>query len=203
MCVFKKDDLPNNKGAPMGTFYLKVVIVTDLLLIVPTIKQAIKVNQGKIVGMEAKPDPVSIKRNIQKNKANLLIITVGEKHSICKTISEIRKEYPLIRVVLIATTLNAHITIKTEDIEAITSINQSIDELIQAIYCVKHGRKYYSKIIQVTCPITQKLTYRERQIFDLLNLDFSKKEISEILGISIKTVRTHTRNINQKMGTSY
>ena len=123
--------------------------------------------------------------------------------TICKTISEIRKEYPLIRVVLIATTLNAHITIKTEDIEATTSINQSIDELIQAIYCVKHGREYCSGKIEITCPMTQKLTYRERQIFDLLNLDFSKKEISEILGISIKTVRTHTRNINKKIGTNY
>lgn len=186
----------------METFYLKVVIVTDLLLIIPTIKQAIKVNQGKIVGMEAKPDPISIKRNIQKNRANLLIITAGEKHSICKTISEIRQEHPSIKVILIETNLGASITIETEDIEATTSINQSIDELIQAIYCVKHGREYCSGEIEITCPMTQKLTYREKQIFDLLDLDFSKKEIAKILGISIKTVRTHTRNINKKMGTN-
>ena len=43
------------------------------------------------------------------------------------------------------------------------------------------------------------LTIREKEIFDLLILNYSTKEIARILNISEKTVRNHISNVMQKL----
>ena len=44
------------------------------------------------------------------------------------------------------------------------------------------------------------LTEREQEVFDLLVLNKSTKEIAAFLGISEKTVRNHISNTIQKLG---
>lgn len=44
------------------------------------------------------------------------------------------------------------------------------------------------------------LTSREQEVFELLVLNKSTKEIAEFLGISEKTVRNHISNAMQKLG---
>ncbi len=44
------------------------------------------------------------------------------------------------------------------------------------------------------------LTKREKEVFELLVLNKSTKEIAENLGISEKTVRNHISNAMQKLG---
>lgn len=44
------------------------------------------------------------------------------------------------------------------------------------------------------------LTDREQEVFELLVLNKSTKEIAEFLGISEKTVRNHISNAMQKLG---
>ncbi len=44
------------------------------------------------------------------------------------------------------------------------------------------------------------LTDREQEVFDLLVLNKSTKEIASFLGISEKTVRNHISNAIQKLG---
>ncbi|MDD2490030.1 MAG: LuxR C-terminal-related transcriptional regulator [Bacilli bacterium] len=44
------------------------------------------------------------------------------------------------------------------------------------------------------------LTKREREIFELLILNKSTKEIANSLGISEKTIRNHISNAMQKLG---
>ena len=43
------------------------------------------------------------------------------------------------------------------------------------------------------------LTEREKEVFDLLVLNKSTKEIADFLGISEKTVRNHISNTMQKL----
>ena len=45
------------------------------------------------------------------------------------------------------------------------------------------------------------LTPREKEIFNLIISDNSTKEIAKILKISEKTVRNHISNVMQKLGT--
>ena len=44
------------------------------------------------------------------------------------------------------------------------------------------------------------LTLREREVFELLIKNKSTKDISDVLGISEKTVRNHISNTIQKLG---
>ena len=44
------------------------------------------------------------------------------------------------------------------------------------------------------------LTQREQEVFELLVLNKSTKEIAQFLGISEKTVRNHISNVIQKLG---
>ena len=46
------------------------------------------------------------------------------------------------------------------------------------------------------------LTSREKEICSYLINDYSTKHISELLGISEKTVRNHISNVIQKLGAS-
>ncbi len=47
---------------------------------------------------------------------------------------------------------------------------------------------------------THFLTAREKEIFNLLSKNYDTMEISELLGISEKTVRNHISNVIQKLG---
>ena len=44
------------------------------------------------------------------------------------------------------------------------------------------------------------LTQREKEVFDLLILNYTTVEIAEALKISEKTVRNHVSNVMQKLG---
>ena len=44
------------------------------------------------------------------------------------------------------------------------------------------------------------VTVREKEIFDLLVTNYTTKDISKILNISVKTVRNHISNVMQKLG---
>lgn len=44
------------------------------------------------------------------------------------------------------------------------------------------------------------LTRREKEVFELLILNYSTLEIAEKMGISEKTVRNHVSNVMQKLG---
>lgn len=44
------------------------------------------------------------------------------------------------------------------------------------------------------------LTMREQEVFELLVLNKTTKEIADFLGISEKTVRNHISNVMQKLG---
>lgn len=44
------------------------------------------------------------------------------------------------------------------------------------------------------------LTKREHQVFELLILNKSTRDIAEELGISEKTIRNHISNVMQKLG---
>jgi len=48
--------------------------------------------------------------------------------------------------------------------------------------------------------ISSELTPRERELLQLLAEGLTAKQIAKSLGVSVKTVETHRRNIAQKLG---
>lgn len=86
-----------------------------------------------------------------------------------------------------------------------------INELVMAIETVYEGGTYFDASVQEDrlkyrrsqhIIIETGITPRERQIIQLMEKDFSNKEIATQLCISIRTVETHRKNILRKTGTT-
>lgn len=189
----------------MTTFDLKVVVASQCqLFALPRIKEAVQVNQGRIVGVESELNPISLNRSIKRNQANLLILTIDEKDVICPLISEVKKAHPSINIITIALRLKQiPILIKTRMIKAILFANEDVNQLIQAIQRAKLNKFHYSpKASEAMAEEIARpsLTPREQEVLDLLDEKRSRDEIASILKISIITVNSHIRNIRTKTG---
>ncbi len=57
----------------------------------------------------------------------------------------------------------------------------------------------YPQYLRLPKTISEKLTIAETEVLELLAQDMSNLEIGEFLGISINTVKTHTKNIFGKL----
>lgn len=89
--------------------------------------------------------------------------------------------------------------------------HKALDEIANAVKEVHRGGSPISpgiarKLVQAFQPQlkqkvteTEKLTKREREILDLLTQGFRYKEIADQLNISQETVRTHIRNLYEKL----
>ena len=89
------------------------------------------------------------------------------------------------------------------------------ENIVEAIYAVSKGEEYFckavrekifntvtkdnSKLIKNNSVVHSILTDRELEIITLIALEYSGKEISDQLFISMNTVETHRKNIMKKL----
>jgi DNA-binding NarL/FixJ family response regulator len=89
------------------------------------------------------------------------------------------------------------------------------ENIVEAIQAVYRGEEYFSetlrekifnnvtkdnpKLNKINPTINSLLTGRELEIITLISLEYSGKEISEQLYISVNTVETHRKNIMKKL----
>jgi DNA-binding NarL/FixJ family response regulator len=85
-------------------------------------------------------------------------------------------------------------------------------ELVTALHEVGSGRRYISSLIQkrlgteapaflrTTAKASADLTSRQREVLQLLAEGRVRKEIAQILGVSVKTVEFHKQKITEKLG---
>lgn len=89
------------------------------------------------------------------------------------------------------------------------------ENIVEAIQAVYRGEEYFSKTLRekifnnvtkdnpklnkINPTINSLLTGRELEIITLISLEYSGKEISEQLYISVNTVETHRKNIMKKL----
>jgi DNA-binding NarL/FixJ family response regulator len=88
--------------------------------------------------------------------------------------------------------------------------SQGIDEVLDAIRIVGRGGRYLAPGLPEPLPEPgraeeargplERLSARERQIFDLVVRGLSNTGISRELCISVKTVETHRASVNRKLG---
>lgn len=191
--------------------YLKVIIVSQYTIALPTIVRAIQENKGEVVAYESELNYVSLNRSIKSHQANLLILTIDEQIQVCKIINKLIKANPNIAFITIARKTQVHIIanmIQIKTVKGILLVNEDADQLIETIRKVRNGQNCYSlKVSQIMATsltasfslTRSNLTPREKEVFDLLDQDKDKKQIAQELEISYETVRTHIRNINFKL----
>lgn len=82
----------------------------------------------------------------------------------------------------------------------------SAEEIVEAIITVAEGSVFYCKgveaILEEQETRAHALTARERSILALLANGGSNKHVARELGISVRTVETHRKNIKRKLGIS-
>jgi DNA-binding NarL/FixJ family response regulator len=117
---------------------------------------------------------------------------------------------------LIILTMHADLSFVSAAFEAGASgyvLKQSAaTELVTALHDVDSGRPYVSSLIQkrlgtdtpafVRRPtkLSADLTSRQREVLQLLAEGRVRKEIAQILGVSVKTVEFHKQKITEKLG---
>lgn len=83
--------------------------------------------------------------------------------------------------------------------------NQQTLEMITAYRAISSDPELVDKIIHLIKIYSKQESYsmllssRQNQIFHLIGLDFSSREIAQMLGISEATVSTHRKNICKKL----
>jgi DNA-binding NarL/FixJ family response regulator len=85
-------------------------------------------------------------------------------------------------------------------------------ELVTALHDVDSGRRYISSAIQERLgtetaaflrrskKLSADLTSRQREVLQLVAEGRARKEIAQILGVSVKTVEFHKQKITEKLG---
>jgi DNA-binding NarL/FixJ family response regulator len=85
-------------------------------------------------------------------------------------------------------------------------------ELVTALHDVDSGRRYISSAIQERLGtetaaflrrskrLSADLTSRQREVLQLVAEGRARKEIAQILGVSVKTVEFHKQKITEKLG---
>jgi DNA-binding NarL/FixJ family response regulator len=158
-------------------------------------KEAVK------LAIETKPDVVVLEFDIPELEG--LSVT-----------RQIKKHSPRIEIVIFTAHDNDHIVreVLAAGARGFVLKSESGRKLMQAIESASQHEPFFaaraSEILlkTITKPISGAdeplLTYRERQIVQLLAGGSSNKEVGVALGISVKTVETHRARIMRKLGLS-
>ena len=116
-------------------------------------------------------------------------------------------EFPQARVLVISNYDGDEDISQAMDAGAAGYLFKSImeDEMLNAIRQVHAGKRYLPQNVSLrlrerTEPI--RLTRRENDILTMMGKGFSNKELAKILGVSVDTVKTHTKNLFRKLNVS-
>ncbi len=126
----------------------------------------------------------------------------------------LRKSNPDVKVIIL--TMHADLSFVGAAFEAGVSgyvlKGSAATELVAALHDVDSGRRYVSESIQnrlgkevpgymrMSKGLSAGLTSRQREVLQLLAEGRVRKEIAQILGLSIKTVEFHKQRITEKLG---
>lgn len=126
---------------------------------------------------------------------------------------QIKRRFPLTRVVILTMHESPEYLGQIVEAGAIAAVLKSAagTELLSAVHAAMRGESYFSPKIASMMEEdyrfyratqggeTEHLTDREREVLQLVAEGKTNKEISESLGLSIKTVQTHRSHVMQKL----
>jgi two-component system, NarL family, nitrate/nitrite response regulator NarL len=128
--------------------------------------------------------------------------------------TEVRKKYPDIKILALSMSGQGELVdgmINNADINGYVLKNISKQDLLHAIRKIAAGGIYFSdEVLNELTSFSQmrkeeekvQLTVREKEIIQLMEKEFSNKQIADSLFISERTVETHRKNIFRKTNTN-
>lgn len=122
---------------------------------------------------------------------------------------KLRDEHPDILILMLSAEASESTILSLTDIgvEGFVSKNAPADELLAAVSTIVEGGRYFAKdiarLIRDVCNASElhvELSEREETIIRLCCEGMRAKDISDEIGISIRTVESHKTNIFTKLG---
>jgi DNA-binding NarL/FixJ family response regulator len=194
---------------------IRLIIADDHKMMREGMKEIIEKEPGMIVGGEAE-DGKSTVELARKLGPHVVIMDVAmpDLNGIEAT-RKITKANPNLKVVALSGHVNQHFVREMFAAGASAYIlKQSASaELVRAIRDVVDGKKYLSSgvargvidaYVELSKPMNKApafpvLTEREREILQKISEGRGTKDIGGELGVSVKTIETHRRNIMEKL----
>lgn len=194
---------------------VRIVIADDHAMM----REGLKAIIGKEPGMEIVGEAENGKRAIELVKkigAHLIVMDVAmpDLNGIEAT-RQLLKATPTVKVVALSGHTNRGFVREMLKAGASAYVLKSRagDELLRAIREVMKGKKYLSpdiargvvdEYVEISSSLNKNpafvtLTDREREALQLLAEGKSTKEIADAMGVSVKTIETHRRNIMEKL----
>lgn len=164
-------------------------------------------------------DPLNMSHFIEKlriDKPDVVIIDnalYAEKADFLWNLKFITKEFPNIKILVYYHQIKTQLIVKTLSAGAhgIIHLQSAPEELLAALHTIVYGNLWIDSFLlgnfadgfelkdtSLQAKLAS-LTNREQQIFDLLLEGFSNKKISEVLSISVNTVKNTLSNIYEKL----
>lgn len=147
--------------------------------------------------------------NMLKNNVDVAILDISmPDESGLSLLSRIREQRPNFKAIILSIYDTAAFVQKAIDYGASGYLTKRCgpEELVQAVRSVSHGGLYLCSdalraLRQTPVPNKEleRLTPREREIFNLLVVGLSVKAIAEQLDISNKTIHVHRANLLEKL----
>ncbi len=191
---------------------IKLLIVDDHQIIIDGLRSLLKnVADIHVIGDALNGEEALATLQVLSADVVLMDIDMPKMNGIDATL-KIKKEYPGTRILILTVHNESSLIRNLVKIGADGYLlkNSCKEELLDAIYKVNAGEKYFSSEVTLsllqedksvkTTPPDVEFTKRERDILKLLVDGFTNKEIGEKLFISHRTVDTHRTNIMKKAG---
>lgn len=150
---------------------------------------------------------------LAENKVDILLTDVMmPEMSGNELAKKVRQLYPEIKIIALSMSGQAQVVsnmINDADIAGYLLKQTSAAELASAIEKVYSGGIYFHDDVlkelenmenEKKRPSSVNITQREKQLIELIEKDYSSKEIAAALKISLHTVETHRKNIMRKTG---
>lgn len=163
----------------------------------------------------ATTNPTEVVEKLKTNQVDLVLTDVMMPQMNGNTLAkEIKREFPGVKILALSMSGQGDIVdemINEADISGYVLKNIGKQELCEAINKIAAGGIYFSEEVidemQRTADRKKQnekahLTRRELEIIQLIEKEYSNKQIAEALFISERTVETHRKNIFRKTGTN-
>ena len=186
----------------------KLLLIDDHELIVMGIRHIVQKEIPEITEIDSVPSLKDTLLCIQSTNYDLYIVDLELIDSDgFNIIDKIRNVYPQARIIVNTMHDELWYFRKLEQYEVDGIVYKSLDsaELIQAIRNVLNGETFYCTIAQELAKskkkslLGQPLSEREKKVLKCISEGKNTNEIANELFISVNTVETHRRHLNEKL----
>ncbi|MDP3920480.1 MAG: response regulator transcription factor [Candidatus Omnitrophota bacterium] len=193
----------------------KILLVDDHPVMLEGLSKLIAENEGLAVCGTAE-DEAGVIDAISEHRPDAIIMDIGLKNSnglnIMKSLHAQKSTIPILVLSMHDEALYAERCLKAGALGYLMK-QEAPDKVIEALFRVLSGSIYVSekiidRIVQRTTTnrdanvrgITECLTDRELEVFELIGTGHGTRDIAEKLNLSVKTVETYRERIKVKLG---